>query len=206
MKQELKSSVAIAHPLLDRRWLRAILFACVALLAVTFVFASGMLDDKYNTYSIQQAEKEFKVSLEKETAADAPLLKVIGPRKVPSGDTAIEVVVVNPLKVPIAYSGYRMDAWTDRPAAGEISPLYGGEIKTAADGKWQPASLGWCGNGADKMLVRPGHAARFYVRPEENAVSQRVIVGYTFKDKNGDEKEEKLSAEFKPVEGERKAE
>ncbi len=86
-----------------------------------------------------------------------------------------ELVLVNPLDVPIRYYGYSMDSWQTRPPAGEIHPFCSRRVKEGEE--WKDAVVGKCGTGAADMKVPPKNAGRFEVMIQLPGAVTRVGFG-----------------------------
>jgi hypothetical protein len=155
--------------------------------------ASGC-SDSHNTMPIPQMQAKLGATF----SGDTPEVVVVGGRAERHGDHTYhvaELVLVNHLAVPISYHGYRMDSWQTRPPAGKINPLYSREIKTTDDSGWHAEITGWCGTGADTMIVPPKHAGRFDARIEMPALSAKVGFVCSWHDANGKQHEEKVWSE-----------
>lgn len=78
----------------------------------------------------------------------------------PTPEGTVRLLLVNPTDQPIEYGGYTVESWAEAPPVGQISPLYS-RGKRNAEGEWKEDPVGWCGTGADTMVVPPGHAGEF---------------------------------------------
>jgi hypothetical protein len=159
--------------------------AMAAVLCGLFPIASGCADDM-NTLPIATIASKSTIAskygqaISKVAAKDGPTIVSVAVPETPTDTNPrflTRFVLLNPLNVPITYYGYRMDAWQDRPPIGEISPLYTTQTRKPADkGKWKRGEVGWCGTGADTMVVKPGHAGRFYAYLPLDVSDCKVIV------------------------------
>jgi hypothetical protein len=157
---------------------------------LAIVVATGC-SDRHNTMPIPQMEKETHANL----SSEVPEIVVVGGRTERHGDHAYhisELVLLNPLATPVYYYGYRMDSWVTRPPAGEISPFYARQIKTADDPAWHEEITGWCGTGAGMMVVPPNHAGRFTAMVRMPVLSARVGIVCSWEDANGNQHEEEI--------------
>ncbi len=126
----------------------------------------------HNTLPIRKFEQQIGDI----TTQRLPKVRVVGHRTEYGGECeVIDLVLLNPMDVPITYCGYGMGAWRTRPPSGEIGPLYSTQIKVAEDTNWHNDPNSWlCGNGAGPMIVPPKHAGRFDARVKLPLLSARI--------------------------------
>ena len=147
--------------------------------------------DQHNTLPINQVEKKLAVSF----SCREPELVLVGKRSHSSGGHIFryaDLLLVNPMNVPIEYKGYRMDSWQTRPPVGEISPFYSLQIQTAEDKTWHNGSIGWCGTGAGKMTVPPKHVGRFAVHIDPRGTSAKISLKCSWTDSDGKRNEPEI--------------
>lgn len=77
----------------------------------------------------------------------------------PTGERQLNFVLLNSGNSPAYYVGYTPNSFSPRLTNGHVSPIYRKQMKLGTT--WQDKQLGWCGNGATRMRLLPGHAARF---------------------------------------------
>jgi thiol-disulfide isomerase/thioredoxin len=151
--------------------------------------------DTHNTMTIQQIENQLETQLSSDAPLTVPELCVLGSRTSHHGDRSFlvaDLVLVNPLSVPLTYYGYRMDSWSTRPPAGEISPLYSTQLKDADNSEWQNGFNGWCGTGAATMVVPPKYAGRFDAQIELPVLAARIGVECSWKTSDGQTRQEEV--------------
>lgn len=139
----------------------------VALIVSLFVGAMPLLSgctDEINTLPVDDFTGPDSQAVSEAFMQTEPTIIHTGRpyQKTDSGDRYLaSFVLVNPLNVPIEYYGYRMDSFSERPPAGEIHPFYALQIMKHGDDQWQDGNMGYCGTGADTMVVNPRQAGRF---------------------------------------------
>jgi hypothetical protein len=143
------------------RWIATVLLlSCAAIAAVSCA-------DDQNTIPISAIATTNGEPVSRAAKATKPEIVFLGQRIESHGNSTYvvaDLVFVNPLEVPVTYPGYRMDSWQTRPKKGEISPLYRLRVQHDGDRDMKDKFVGWCGTGADKMIVRPKEAGRFNAR------------------------------------------
>lgn len=138
------------------------LLLTLAVAACAGIIGWAAAPDDTNTLPIAKIAESGGVAVATAAKGTKPSIVLVRTRSEALGDgrvLAAELVLVNPLDVPITYHGYTMDSWATRPPVGEIHPLYSRQVKDGDE--WKDSSIGWCGTGAAEMTVPPGHAGRF---------------------------------------------
>jgi hypothetical protein len=130
--------------------------------------------------------------------ADVPTIVLVGKRtKIQAGQSQIvaDLVLVNPLDVPVTYTGYRMDCFSTRPAAGEIHPFCSKEVIEPDTEDVREPIVFWCGTGAGTMSVPPKYAGRFAAGVALPVSSARVGIECSWVSADGRTQSQKIWSE-----------
>ena len=94
-------------------------------------------------------------------------------------DEIATYVLMNTGQTDQYYSGYTPTSYSPRIREGRISPLYRKDVRS--QNAWEERKMGWCGNGATRMRLKPGHAGRFstYRQPDQPAIRIGVYCSAT---------------------------
>ena len=137
------------------------------------IFIATGCNDSYNTVPIATSAKNVVTEQVAQRIRDAVTLDkpslIVVESHAESWEQfrslVVELVLVNPLRVPVSYDGFTPDSSQKRPEIGDISPIYQSRFKDDASGEWQDCSPRYCGNALRNslttMIVRPKQAGRF---------------------------------------------
>jgi len=142
------------------------------------------LPDPNNTLPMERLVG--KNVLEREKVGKAPRVIVLKVEPAPDfeqGGERVFLALVNPSPYTLHYAGYTMDSWSERPAPGEIMPLFSTQVRT--DGVWAPKPNLRCGTGVGDLRVRPGHAGRFDTWRVVTDAPIKIGVSCTWEDETG---------------------
>jgi len=140
----------------------------LAIAALTFLLLNP--DDSLPAFLLVSSR-----SPERSLADEGVGLILIGRRPGPVDNVdELSFVLVNDSARAIYYSGY-----SGHHGLGRISPLYAKEIKQ--DDGWSEKAI-HCGNGVDRMRLKPGYAGKFTAHIKYNEPIIRIGVRYNWLD------------------------